>query len=58
MNADIRPDRNAYFRDVTWVIIIAFFGFILLTAVLLLPIYRLFQREAQKNEELESGDDD
>jgi len=58
MNTDIRPDCNAYFHDVTWIIIIAFFGFIFLAVVLLLPIYRLFQREAKQNEELESRSDD
>jgi len=41
-----------------WVIVIAFFGFVFLAVVLLLPIYRLFQREEKRNRELGPTSDD
>jgi hypothetical protein len=42
---------------VIWVIIITFVGFVALAVALLLPIYRMFQREDQLNEERDRNAD-
>ena len=38
----------------TWIIVGSFFGFVLLAAILLVPVYRLLQRESRKNDRPDS----
>ena len=41
----------------TWVIVGSFIGFVVLAAVLLVPVYNLLQREARKNDGGDTGAD-